>query len=87
MCKICNENGRNSIRLTQVRFVVGYFNNSLPVLRRVIGAVAVLRLDGDMFESCVDILSNMYDKLSVGGYVIIDDWHDFPCQPAVKVRH
>ena len=57
----------------------------MPVLRRSIEALAVLRLDGDMFESCLDILTNLYDKLSIGGYVIIDDWAGFACQPAVLV--
>ena len=31
------------------------------------------RLDGDMYESTVDVLYNLYDKLSIGGYVIMDD--------------
>ena len=28
---------------------------------------------GDMYESTVDVLYNLYDKLSIGGYVIMDD--------------
>ena len=28
----------------------------------------------DMFESTMDILYNLWDAVSVGGYVIIDDW-------------
>jgi len=31
------------------------------------------RLDGDMYESTVDVLYNLYDKLSIGGYVIMND--------------
>lgn len=46
----------------------------------------VLRLDGDMFESCLDILTNLYDKLTIGGFVLIDDWQGFPCQSAVQVH-
>ena len=35
---------------------------------------SVLRLDGDYYESTVDLLYHLYDQLSVGGFVIIDDW-------------
>jgi hypothetical protein len=28
---------------------------------------ALLRLDGDMYESTVDVLHHAYDKLSIGG--------------------
>ena len=28
---------------------------------------------GDMYESTVDVLYHLYDKLSIGGYVIMDD--------------
>ena len=37
-----------------------------------------------MYESTVDVLYNLYDKLSVGGYVIMDDWFGFPSKTAVK---
>jgi hypothetical protein len=33
-----------------------------------------MRLDGDYYESTMDALTNLYDKLSVGGYAIIDDY-------------
>lgn len=65
--------------------MVGFFNDTMPVVRQVLDRVSVLRLDGDMYESCVDILVNLYDKLSVGGYVIVDDWKGFPCEVAVTV--
>jgi hypothetical protein len=42
-----------------------------------------MRLDGDMYESTWDALSNLYPKLSVGGYVIIDDFFLENCQEAV----
>ena len=43
-----------------------------------------MRLDGDMYESTVDVLYRLYDKLSVGGYVIIDDWFGFPARTACE---
>eukprot|EP00584_Thalassiosira_punctigera_P018879 CAMPEP_0172564960 /NCGR_PEP_ID=MMETSP1067-20121228/106360_1 /TAXON_ID=265564 ORGANISM="Thalassiosira punctigera, Strain Tpunct2005C2" /NCGR_SAMPLE_ID=MMETSP1067 /ASSEMBLY_ACC=CAM_ASM_000444 /LENGTH=95 /DNA_ID=CAMNT_0013355755 /DNA_START=81 /DNA_END=365 /DNA_ORIENTATION=- len=46
--------------------------------------LAVMRLDGDMYQSTVDVLYRLYDRLSVGGYVIIDDWFGFPAQDACR---
>jgi hypothetical protein len=33
-----------------------------------------MRLDGDLYESTHDALVNLYDRLSPGGYVIVDDY-------------
>jgi hypothetical protein len=56
----------------QVRFLKGWFKDTLPTAP--IGALAIMRLDGDYYESTMDALTNLYDKLSVGGYAIIDDY-------------
>jgi hypothetical protein len=56
----------------QVRFLKGWFKDTLPVAP--IGALAIVRLDGDYYESTRDGLTNLFDKLSVGGYVIVDDY-------------
>jgi O-methyltransferase len=56
----------------QVRFLKGWFRDTLPVAP--IPALAVVRLDGDMYESTMDALVNLYPKLSVGGYLIVDDY-------------
>ena len=37
-----------------------------------------------MYESTADVLYNLYDKLSIGGYVIIDDWTGFPAKTACE---
>jgi hypothetical protein len=37
-----------------------------------------------MYESTVDVLYLMYEKLSVGGFVIMDDWYGFPIKIAVR---
>ena len=57
----------------QVVFVKGWFKDTLPTLR--VNSFALIRLDGDMYESTMDALVNLYDKLSPNGYVIIDDYH------------
>lgn len=57
----------------QVKFLKGWFKDTLP--NAPIQKLALLRLDGDMYESTMDALQALYDKVSVGGYVIIDDYH------------
>jgi|ERR1035437_3185934 hypothetical protein len=57
---------------SQVEFLKGWFCDTLP--GAPIGSLAVMRLDGDYYESTMDGLTNLYDKLSVGGYLIIDDY-------------
>jgi O-methyltransferase len=66
-----------------VKFLKGWFKDTLPTAP--IEKLAILRLDGDMYESTMDGLVNLYHKLSIGGYIIIDDWGAVPaCQQAVK---
>ena len=58
----------------QVRFLKGWFSQTLP--SAPIEKLAVIRLDGDMYESTMDGLVNLYPKLSPGGYIIIDDYQN-----------
>lgn len=53
-------------------FVKGWFKDTMPV--NTVKDISVLRLDGDMYESTIDVLNYLYPKLSVGGYCIIDDF-------------
>jgi hypothetical protein len=68
----------------RVKFLKGWFKDTLP--GAPIRALAILRLDGDYYESTMDALTNLYGKLSVGGYVIVDDYGEDSwtyCQKAV----
>jgi O-methyltransferase len=56
----------------RIVFVKGFFQDTLPKLDA--GPFALLRLDGDMYESTIVALENLYPKLSPGGYIIIDDY-------------
>ena len=67
---------------SQVRFLKGWFKDTLPTAP--IEKLAVARLDGDLYESTIDALTNIYPKLSVGGYLIVDDYGAVPaCKKAV----
>jgi GT2 family glycosyltransferase len=65
----------------QVVFLKGWFKDTLH--RAPIERLAVLRLDGDMYESTMDALVALYGKVSPGGYVIVDDYALPGCQQAI----
>jgi len=56
----------------QVVFLKGWFRDTMPTVTSE--RIAVLRLDGDMYESTIDPLRHLYDRISVGGWVIVDDY-------------
>lgn len=64
--------------------VVGWFQDTLPATRERLGPIALLRLDGDWYESTKVCLEHLYDNVVPGGYVVIDDYaHWEGCQKAV----
>lgn len=65
----------------QVRFVAGWFRDTLPPLRNE--TWSLIRLDGDMYESTMDALVNLYPRLSPGGFVVVDDYSVPACREAV----
>jgi O-methyltransferase len=66
----------------QVRFVPGWFKDTLA--DAPIEQIAVLRLDGDLYESTIQALDALYPRLSSGGFCIIDDYHALKaCEQAV----
>lgn len=67
----------------QVKFLKGWFKDTMPLAP--IKKLSLLRLDGDMYESTIDVLIYMYPKLSNGGFCIVDDWGAIPaCKKAVE---
>jgi O-methyltransferase len=66
----------------QVKFLRGWFRDTLP--SAPIERLALLRLDGDLYDSTYDALKALYPRLSVGGYAIVDDYGCFDeCRQAV----
>ncbi|MBV8370712.1 MAG: TylF/MycF family methyltransferase [Candidatus Eremiobacteraeota bacterium] len=72
-----------------VRFVEGWFSETLTTIDA--DAFALLRLDGDLYESTLQTLEALYPKLSPGGFAIVDDYGAVPaCAAAVhayRERH
>jgi hypothetical protein len=65
-----------------VRFVPGFFEQTLPALSE--RRWSVLRLDGDTYDATRLSLEVLYPGLSAGGYVILDDYLQIdPCRAAV----
>jgi len=67
----------------RVHLVKGWFQDTLPEYREKVGDIAVLRIDGDWYESTRCCLENLYDNVVDGGYVIIDDYALAGCRRAV----
>ena len=56
----------------QVRFLKGWFKDTLPVAP--IERLSIARLDGDMYQSTIEAFTYLYDKVSPGGFIIVDDY-------------
>jgi O-methyltransferase len=55
-----------------VVFLRGFFSVTMPSCP--VERLALLRLDGDMYESTYVVLKHLYDRLSPGGFVLVDDF-------------
>lgn len=66
-----------------VEFVPGFFEQTLPGLAS--RNWSIVRLDGDTYEATRVALHSLYPGLSVGGYLIIDDYGALDeCRQAVE---
>jgi predicted O-methyltransferase YrrM len=59
---------------TRAHFHVGWFQDTVPADSRQLGPIAVLRLDGDWYDSTKICLEHLYPLLSPGGIIIMDDY-------------
>jgi hypothetical protein len=70
-----------------VVLVKGWFQHSLAPYRQVfqqLGGIALLRLDGDLYESTKVCLGQLFPLLSEGGILIVDDWQLVGCKKACQ---
>lgn len=65
------------VREADVRIVPGWFQATVPASAAAIGPIALLRLDGDWYDSTRVCLEALYDQVVPGGYVVIDDYGDW----------
>jgi O-methyltransferase len=62
----------------------GWFQNTIPIKSKEIKKIAILRLDGDWYESTKVCLENLYDRVVPKGIIIFDDYGLYAgCKKAV----
>jgi O-methyltransferase len=74
------------LRVDPARYVIhqGWFQNTIPEVQPDLGPLAILRLDGDWYESTKTCLDGLYDNLVPGGFLILDDYGFFAgCTQAI----
>jgi len=66
--------GQLGLDPARVHFHVGWFQDTLPADAPTLGPIALLRLDGDWYESTAVCLEHLYPLLSPGGIIVLDDY-------------
>lgn len=70
---------------SHIHLVKGWFQETLVPNRPHIGPIAVLRTDGDFYESTKVVFDSLYDQVLPGGIVVIDDYGSFQgCRRATE---
>jgi len=59
---------------SRVHFHKGWFQNTVPFVSPNLGPIALLRLDGDWYESTRTCMERLYPLVSSGGIIILDDY-------------
>jgi O-methyltransferase len=60
----------------------GWFSDTLPNFSKE--GIAILRMDGDWYDSTMDCLNNLYRYIVPGGIIIIDDYYTWEgCSKAI----
>jgi len=57
-----------------VFMVKGWFEDTLPKHKEKVGAISLLRVDADWYDSTKCCLQNLYGNVVPGGYIVIDDY-------------
>ncbi|MGD0013242.1 MAG: TylF/MycF/NovP-related O-methyltransferase [Bryobacteraceae bacterium] len=65
----------------RVRFVQGWFKDTMPSFPAQ--EIALLRVDGDLYESTIQVLEHLYPRVAAGGYCVVDDYALPMCKQAV----
>jgi len=85
--KVSLDEVKNNFKLYKVLdekviFIKGWFSETLPN-NPDIKKISLLRMDGDMYKSTMDVFNSCYDKLVIKGVLIIDDYCLPNCVKAV----
>ncbi len=70
--------------LDSIRIIKGWFQDTVPTVKKDIGHIVILRLDADIYESTKYALDELFDQVVSGGLIIIDDYGGWAgCNKAV----
>lgn len=64
-----------------IAIIPGWFEDTLSTFESP--NIALLRFDGDLYSSTMDVMTNLYNKVVNNGYIIIDDYCLNPCKIAI----
>ena len=67
-----------------ITFHEGWFQDTLEKACTEIDEIAILRLDGDLYESTLICLEYLFPKVITGGFIVIDDWCLSGCRKAIE---
>lgn len=85
-CTADYEDAVKAMQKAQVNNVLiykGWFNETMKDLS-IPNGIAILRLDGDWYESTMTCLTNLFPLIKIGGLIIIDDYYTWEgCTKAV----
>lgn len=76
-CKAEMEFAENAMKVSgssKYHINKGWFSETLPHFDKK-KKIAILRLDGDWYDSTMDCFSNLYDCVIPGGIIIMDDYY------------
>ncbi|MFA6285815.1 MAG: TylF/MycF/NovP-related O-methyltransferase [Opitutaceae bacterium] len=58
----------------RIKIIKGWFSDVLPTLSPQKTNFALVRVDGDTYESTIQCLENLEPRTNLGGYIVIDDY-------------
>lgn len=61
-----------NLSLDRVHFVKGWFDQTIP--HTPLPEVALLHIDADWYDSVMTVLKHLYDHVTPGGYIVLDDY-------------
>ena len=76
-CTAGEEYARRAMTLSGARsfqLVRGWFDKTLPTFQ-LPEPIALLRLDGDWYDSTMVCLNSLFERVAPGGLIILDDYH------------
>lgn len=72
----------SGVDYSNVKIVPGWFEHTVRLFGGMQTRIALLRLDGDLYNSTFECLKYLFPRVIEGGCVIIDDWELPGCRAA-----